>query len=105
MQNLMNAFLEKNLLILQRVNLIWKSTFFLRIWRKWLTKNKNKLGKTFITSNCYTCIELNAHAILVALNWCRENKSPEFFLTWLSIAVKAVKSFFEQPDPVIPKRC
>ena len=37
---------------------MWKTVFFLRIWRSWLSENGYDLKEHFITENAYACIEL-----------------------------------------------
>lgn len=56
--------------------------FFLRIWLQWLLENGYTL-QNFITSNAYTCIEINAHTIVAAVNLFRQKGLPELFVPWL----------------------
>lgn len=93
MQNIMVSYLDENISPIQRVYLIWKSVFLLRIWRQWLVKSKHSVTKNFITSNCYTCIELNAHAIVAAINFCKQNNCPDLFLPWLFSSQPCEKFF------------
>lgn len=49
----------------KRLQEIRYATFFLRYWRQWILQQRSLTVKeNFITSNCYTCIELNAHSLL-----------------------------------------
>lgn len=63
-----HSYLSLDLNLLQRVYLIWYPNYFLRMWREWLSlnsKNRNyRLSDNFLTSNTYTCIELNAHGLI-----------------------------------------
>ena len=43
---------------------MWKSIFILRIWRTWLDENDYAASEHFITSNAYTCTELNGHMLV-----------------------------------------
>lgn len=75
-RNVMTAFMNYNIKSADRVYLAWYSVFFFRGWRSWLMnsekrdpseKNSKKiynLKENFISSNLYTCIELNAHALV-----------------------------------------
>ena len=64
----MDSYLDKSLDPLTRIEKIWYVTFFMRYWRKWVMLNKAyTLQDHFVTSNAYTCIELNAHALIVFL--------------------------------------
>lgn len=52
----------------------------LRIWRYWLQQQPTyNLDKNFITSNCYTCIEINAHTIIQCMVNLENQKQPELF--------------------------
>lgn len=76
-RNLFDAFMD-DLNSKERIYLMWYSVFFFRAWRSWLissekvkdptaknkTRNFYNLKENFISTNCYTCIELNAHALV-----------------------------------------
>lgn len=77
MRSVLNAFQKTELTSEERIFLIWYACFFCRAWRSWIlnsekskmsAKNKPKsyynLKDNFMSSNCYTCIELNAHALV-----------------------------------------
>lgn len=76
MRGVLLSFLENNLQSNERIYHIWSALFFFRAWRSWLLNSEkidphNKKSKSlytlkdnFISSNCYTCIELNAHALV-----------------------------------------
>lgn len=76
-RSLFDAFMDVNLNPKERIYLMWYSVFFFRAWRSWLinsekvkdpARKKSKsfynLKENFISTNCYTCIELNAHALV-----------------------------------------
>lgn len=68
MRNIVESFMEKSLTPLQRVQKIWYSVFILRMWREYIISNKHLRLKThFLTNNCYTCIELNAHSLVLCM--------------------------------------
>lgn len=82
--DIMEAFLNPTLSPLERISLIWEWVFFLRLWRTWISKtNGYTLGHNFITSNSYSCIELNAHALIQVIRKFRDDEEPHLFLTWL----------------------
>ncbi|KAG4071989.1 hypothetical protein HA402_000637 [Bradysia odoriphaga] len=75
------AFSESNVKSSDRIYYMWYSVFFFRAWRSWIIQSekvKNGSGKSnskkfkhvytlkenFISGNCYSCIELNAHALI-----------------------------------------
>lgn len=77
MQSIRLSYLDSDLNSKERVYHIWKAVFFFRAWRSWILSSErikessNKKAKSmytlkdnFISSNCYTCIELNAHALV-----------------------------------------
>ncbi|KAK4884057.1 hypothetical protein RN001_000328 [Aquatica leii] len=59
--------------------------FFVRIWRQWLTINKHKIRENFISSNCYVCLEVNAHSLINIILIIRDNPllSSDMFLSVL----------------------
>lgn len=61
MRDIRDTFFNKTLSPLKRLYLIWKTVFIFRIWRSWLSKNGYSEENHFITSNAYTCVELNGH--------------------------------------------
>lgn len=77
MDGVLNAYMNIKIKSTERIFLMWYSVFFFRAWRSWIlnsdktkksTKGKPKsfynLGENFISSNCYTCIEINSHALV-----------------------------------------
>lgn len=68
------SFLDTGSDIKTRIYNIWYAVFFLRIWRNWIENHPDyKLGANFITTNCYNCLELNAHALINLICNFREN--------------------------------
>ena len=66
MESVVSSYLDKSLDIVCRIEKIWYAAFFLRYWRKWvLLHHLYTLKSNFITQNCYMCVELNAHALIV----------------------------------------
>lgn len=92
----LDSYIDKSISIELRVYYIWYATFFLRLWRAWLKKQDSfTLSKNWLTLNTYTCIELNAHAILLILELCRKDNCPELFLPWL-FSSQPCEKFFRQ---------
>lgn len=80
MQCIRLAFLDEDLQSKDRIYNIWRAVFIFRAWRSWIVNsektndpinNKSKrvytLKDNFISTNCYTCIEINAHTIVKKL--------------------------------------
>lgn len=89
----LDSFLDKSIEIEKRIYNMWYSTLFLRIWGLWLKQEKYSINKNWITSNTYTSIELNAHALLVLIEKFRHE--PECFLPWL-FSSQPCEKFFRQ---------
>lgn len=84
-RSVVNAFTDKNLSAIERVELIWKWVFFLRIWRQWLKDHPGySVSHNFISLNSYYCIEINAHALIHMIRKFRDAEEPHLFLVWLS---------------------
>lgn len=77
MNYILNAFLNIKIKSEERIYFMWYGVFFFRAWRSWLLnseilktpskgrpKNYYNLKENFISSNCYSCIELNAHTLV-----------------------------------------
>lgn len=93
-QYVVNAFLSTSLTIRDRIYYMWYSTFFLRLWRRWLDLHPDyTVTDNFISANTYICIELNAHGMLNAIFRCMEVKSFEQFLPWM-FSSQPCESFF-----------
>jgi len=84
-QDVVDSYLDKTLNPLQRLEKAWHAVYFVRYWRAWLVNSSDyNLKNNFITSNAYTCIELNAHALIVFLLALRDTcQSHEAFLPWM----------------------
>lgn len=90
----LDAFLSKSLSPLDRIYNIWYSVFILRQWRYWLKKQGYTITNNFITLNCYLCIELNAHSLVLAiLKHKEEGYSPETFTPWYFSSQPCEKTF------------
>lgn len=62
------SFLDQSMSSAERVYKQWHGLFFFRIWRSFLSKSKEyTLKEGFISTNCYLCVELNAHSLVKQL--------------------------------------
>lgn len=96
LRGIIDAYRDSNLKPLERVRKMWYSVFILRIWREFIsTKNGLLLGKNFITLNCYSCIEMNAHSLLLILLHLKKIGKPHLFMTYL-FESQPCESFFRQ---------
>lgn len=88
---ILDSFLKKDLTPTERCYKMWHATFFFRIWRNWIMESEFSLTKNFISLNCYTCIELNAHCLVDFMKKC--SNQPKLFLPWLSSSQPCEKMF------------
>lgn len=76
-RDIIAAYMNISLSPLQRVNKLWYSTFLIRYWRNYVHQQKDlKLKENFLTQNCYSCIELNAHSIVLIILHLKEVNQP-----------------------------
>lgn len=79
-RDVLDSFMSTNLTPLERVEKIWYSVFILRIWKRFIKSHRQyKLKNSFLTSYCYSCIELNAHTIVLCLAYLKENNLSSWF--------------------------
>ena len=84
MDYITSAFIEKNLLPLERVYRIWYAVFSLRYWRFWISLDKEySMANNFISLNSYLCAEINAHSLILMILRLRRDGTPHLLLTWL----------------------
>ena len=70
-----DGFLDKSLTAQDRIKKVWYVVFFLHFWNHWISSQKPQycIRNNFITSNAYSCIELNAHALIMLIRMLRDN--------------------------------
>lgn len=78
-RDLFYSFIDLSLTPRERVYLNWRAVFFFRIWRSWVSKNYN-LKENFITSQTYTCIEINGHSLIQLILKLQKEQRAELFL-------------------------
>lgn len=72
-----DTFYNRQLTPLQKIEKLWYNIFILRIWRKYVISTRNlSLEKNFLTQNCYSCFEINAHSIVRLAIYLKENNLP-----------------------------
>lgn len=81
MNHVLRAFLDTNLSPIERIRSMWFSVFIFRIWRHFIESHKNyTLKDNFLSMNCYSCIELNAHGLILLIIHLRDTDQQEMFL-------------------------
>lgn len=84
MKNIIDAFLDQNLKPIQRVRKMWYSIFIIRMWRNCIMSHKKyNLKDNFLTTPCYTCLELNAHSLIMCMLHLKEINRADLFLPHL----------------------
>lgn len=80
-RDISDSFLKFDIEPLQRIFLMYRSLYFLRLWRAYIRRSPfYNLEKNFITYNLYTCVELNARALVILMKTFRDNNREEEFL-------------------------
>lgn len=81
LSNVLRAFLDLRLLPSERIRLIYFSVFILRIWKKFIQQSKraNSLKDNFISQNCYTCVEINAHSMVMLILYLKQQSLDNVF--------------------------
>lgn len=78
---ILDSFLNSQLEPLERIHKIWYAIFMIRMWREFVNSSKNLTMKhNFLTTNCYACIELNAHSLVHIMLQLRDMNKPQLFL-------------------------
>lgn len=96
MRDVTDAFSDRKLSPLKRVEKIWYSLFVIRIWRSFVTSKSNlTLKNNFLSHYTYSCIELNAHSLIHLMMYLKNNDLGEWFLPFLFDS-QACESFFRK---------
>lgn len=89
-----SSFLDSDLAPLERIFRMWRSVYFLRIWRQFIMKSRTyTLKNNFITTNAYTCIEINARSLILLIKKFRDQNTPEQFLSILFDSQSCERAF------------
>lgn len=84
MRDVVEAYMDRNLTPLQRIRKIWVSLFLVRIWYSFIvSKPEYTLRNNFLTNNCYSCIEINAHSLILIILYLRKIEKPQLFMPFL----------------------
>lgn len=95
-QNFITAYEDSPLTPTDRIKKLWYSIFMVRLWRQYIVKaNGMTLKDNFLTSNCYTCLELNVHTLVLIILHLRKTKQPHLFQP-IKYSSQPCESFFRQ---------
>lgn len=93
-RDVVSSYRDFNLKPCDRIEIMWRSVYFLRIWREFIKKTpKYTLQDKFITSNTYKCIEVNARTLLLLIRKCRDSNKPQHFIPTLFQSQTCEKTF------------
>lgn len=94
--DVIDAYSNKDLSPLDRIEKIWYPAFILRIWREYiLSKPDTNLKNNFLSQNCYTCVEINAHSLVLLMLHLRKKNFSDYFLPFL-FSSQPCEGFFRQ---------
>lgn len=84
MRNINDSFSNQNISPLDRIYKIWHALFLVRIWRRFIISKKGlTLTNNFLSANCYSCIEMNAHNLVLIILYLKKKNKSAFFLPFL----------------------
>lgn len=96
MRDILDSYMDITLSPLARVEKLWYRVFILRIWRKFISSHaKYSLKDNFLTSNCYSCVELNAHSLVLCILYLKKHNLDAWFLPHL-YSSQPCESIFRQ---------
>lgn len=79
-----DAYTNADLSAIERIEKIWYAVLIIRFWRQYVHSTKGlTLKNNFLSSYCYSCIELNAHALVLMTLHLSEIKQPHQFMPCL----------------------
>lgn len=81
---IIDSYTDKKLTPIERIEKIWYAVFMLRFWRRDVETSSNRtLKNNFLTTYTYTCVELNAHSLVLLILHLKQQNLPEYFLVHL----------------------
>lgn len=84
MRDVIDSYLDQHISPLERIRKMWYPLFIIRIWRKFIKTHKQyNLKDNFLTANCYSCLELNAHSLVLCIFYLQKINRPDLFLPYL----------------------
>lgn len=96
MSNCIEAYMSVELSPIERVYKIWNALFMVRIWKQFVLNSPKLTQKeNLISSNCYYCIEQNAHSMVLIILYLRKNDLPELFAPQL-FSSQPCESFYRR---------
>lgn len=105
MSNCLEAFTSEHIIPRDRIAKIWHALFLVRIWRQFILKHPSlTLQHNFMSLNCFSCIEQNAHSLVWIILFLRKNNLPHLFVPMLFNS-QACEGFYRQIRSLCPTYC
>lgn len=83
-RDIIDSFINPDLLPTERLRKIWHALFVHRIWREFIkTHPFVSIKNNFLSQNCYACIEINAHSLVLLMLYLKKRKLDHLFLPHL----------------------
>lgn len=80
MSSTIKSYMDEKMSPLERVEKVWYSLFIVRIWRYFIKNHPSlTLKNNFLSSNCFSCLEQNAHSIVLIILFLKEKGLPQLF--------------------------
>lgn len=80
LRDIIDSSYDKNLEPIERIRKMWYAVFVIRLWREFIESSpRYKLLENFMSSNCYSCIELNAHSLVLTVLHLKKIGMPHLF--------------------------
>lgn len=77
---ILRSFLDLRLKPLERIRYIWFAVFILRIWKEDLeSREEYKLKNHYPTLNSVSCVEINAHSLVILMCYLKERNLDNLF--------------------------
>lgn len=104
MLNSYEAFMSEILAPLERIEKMWYVLFIVRIWRHFvINHSKLTIGENFLTANCYSCLEQNAHSIILIILFLKKKIIYRSYSFHIYLAVSHVKIFIDKFDHFVQR--
>lgn len=99
------AFRNQTLTPIERVQKMWYRIFLLRLWRRYISRNKiYTLEKNFLTMYAYSCVELNGHSLIQIILYLKMINRPELFLPQY-FGSQQCENIFRQVRSMVSANC
>lgn len=75
------SYMSVDLSPLDRIRKLWHALFMTRMWRFFVDNHPNlTTAENFMSANCYSCLEQNAHSMVLIILFLKKNNLPELFV-------------------------